>query len=78
MVTALSKESWPGALQMIQKHIRGWKVDLEAEGVSREQSLQPANECEVSGGISHGKLVRKSLSATHDDGGSILSEGADS
>ena len=31
LVTALSVESWPGVLQMIQKHIRGWKVGLEAE-----------------------------------------------
>ena len=31
VMTALSGESWPGVLQMIQKHIRGWKVGLEAE-----------------------------------------------
>ena len=31
LVTALSVESWPGVLQMIQKHIRGWKIGLEAE-----------------------------------------------
>ena len=31
LVTALSVESWPGVLQMIQKHIKGWKVGLEAE-----------------------------------------------
>ena len=31
LVTALSVESWPGRLQMIQKHIRGWKIGLEAE-----------------------------------------------
>ena len=31
LVTALSVESWPGALQTIQKHIRGWKIGLEAE-----------------------------------------------
>ena len=31
LVTALSVESWPGALQTTQKHIRGWKIDLEAE-----------------------------------------------
>ena len=24
-------QSWPGLLQMIQKHIKGWKVGLEAE-----------------------------------------------
>ena len=31
LVTALSVESWPGALQTAQKHIRGWKIGLEAE-----------------------------------------------
>ena len=30
LVTALSVESWPGVLQMVQKHNRGWKVGLEA------------------------------------------------
>ena len=29
--SALSVESWPGVLQMIHKHIRGWKFGLEAE-----------------------------------------------
>ena len=31
LVTALSVESWPGALQTTQKHIRGWKIGLGAE-----------------------------------------------
>ena len=31
LVTALSVESWPGALQTTQTHIRGWKIGLEAE-----------------------------------------------
>ena len=31
LVTALIVESWPGVLQRTQKHIRGWKVGLEAE-----------------------------------------------
>ena len=31
LVTALSAESWPVALQTSQKHIRGWKIGLEAE-----------------------------------------------
>ena len=26
LVTSLSKESWPGVLQMVQKHIRVWKM----------------------------------------------------
>ena len=31
LVTALSVESWPGMLQVTQKHIKSWKVGLEAE-----------------------------------------------
>ena len=31
LVTALSKESWPGVSKMVQKHSRGWKIGLEAE-----------------------------------------------
>ena len=31
LVTALSVESWPGVLQTTQKHIRGWKIGLEAD-----------------------------------------------
>ena len=31
LVTALSVESWPGVLQVTQKHIRSWNVGLEAE-----------------------------------------------
>ena len=31
LLTALSVESWPGVLQVTQKHIRSWKVGLEAE-----------------------------------------------
>ena len=31
LVTALSVESCPGVLQMVKKHIRGWKIGLEAE-----------------------------------------------
>ena len=31
VVTALGVESWHGALQITQKHIRGWKIGLEAE-----------------------------------------------
>ena len=31
LVMALSVESWPGVLQMIQKHIKGRKIGLEAE-----------------------------------------------
>ena len=31
LVTAMSVASWPGALQVTQKHIRGWTVGLEAE-----------------------------------------------
>ena len=31
LVTALSVESWPRAFKKTHKHIRGWKIDLEAE-----------------------------------------------
>ena len=31
LVIALSVESWPGVLHMIQKQIRGWKIGVEAE-----------------------------------------------
>ena len=31
LVTALSVESGPGVLQMVQKHIKGWKIGLEEE-----------------------------------------------
>ena len=31
LVTSLSKESWPGVLQMVQKHIRVCKIGIEAE-----------------------------------------------
>ena len=31
LVTTLSLESWPGVLQMVQKHIRGGKICFEAE-----------------------------------------------
>ena len=41
------------------------------DGISRERGLQFTNECEVSGGISHGQPVRKQLTITHGDGGSI-------
>ena len=43
LVTALSVYSWPGVLQMVQKHIRGWKIGLEAEmgfPVSDDYSLR--------------------------------------
>ena len=31
LITALVVENWPGVLEVIQKHINGWKVGLEAE-----------------------------------------------
>ena len=42
LFTALSVQSWPGVLQMIQKHIKKWKVGLEIElgfPVSEDYSL---------------------------------------
>ena len=31
LITALGVETWPGVLEVIQKHIKGWRVGLEAE-----------------------------------------------
>ena len=73
-VTALSVESGPAVLQLIQMHIRGWKIGLEAEmgfPVSEERGPQFTNECEVSGETSYGQSVRKPLSTTHGDDESI-------
>ena len=53
LVTALSVESWPGVLQMVQKHIRGWKIGLEAEmgfPVSEAYSL-PTNAKSLVGSV---------------------------
>ena len=38
---------------------------------SCERGLLSTHECEVSGGISHGQPMRKPLSTTHGNGGSI-------
>ena len=53
LVTALSVESWPGVLQITQKHIRGWKIGLEAEigfPVSKAYSL-PVNAKSLVGSV---------------------------
>ena len=53
LVTALSVESSLGVLQLVQKHIRGWKVGLEAEmgfPVSEACSL-PRNAKSLMGSI---------------------------
>ena len=53
LVPALSVESGPGVLQMIQKHIRGSKVGLEAEmgfPVSKAYSL-PTNANSLVGSV---------------------------
>ena len=66
-MTALSVESWPGVLQMIQKYIKGWKVGLEAEmrfSVSEAYSL-PMNAKYLVGSVmanlcrSHNPLTKK-------------------
>ena len=67
-MTALSVESWPGALQTTQKHIRGWRIGLEAEmgfPVSEAYGL-PVNA--ILGGISNGQPMWEPLSITHGDG----------
>ena len=53
LVTALSVESWPGVLHTNQKHIRGWKLGLEAEmgfPVSEAYSL-PVNAKSMVGSV---------------------------
>ena len=53
LVTALSVESWPGALQITQKHIRGWKIGIEAQmgfPVSEAYSL-PVNAKSLVGSV---------------------------
>ena len=53
LVTTLSVESWPGVLQITQKHIRGWKLGLEAKmgfPVSEAYSL-PVNAKSLVGSV---------------------------
>ena len=53
LMTALRVESWPGALQITQKHIRGWKIGLQAEMgflVSEAYSL-PVNAKSLVGSV---------------------------
>ena len=53
LVTALSVESWPGALKITQKHIRWWKIGLEAEmgfSVSEAYNL-PVNAKSLVGSV---------------------------
>ena len=53
LVTALRVDSWPGALQITQKHIRGWKIGKEAEmgfPVSEAYSL-PVNAKSLMGSV---------------------------
>ena len=53
LVTALSLESWPGVLQMVQKHIRGLQIGLETEmgfPVSEAYSL-PTNANSLVGSV---------------------------
>ena len=68
LVTALSVESSPGALQTTQKHIRGWK---RRRRISRERSLWPACKCRVLGGISNGQPMWEPLTIAHGNGGGI-------
>ena len=66
LVTALSVESWPGVLQLVQKHIRGWKICLEAK------MGFPVRE--ISSDIGNSQSVWKPLPINYGDGGSIQSE----
>ena len=71
LVTALSVESWPGVLQMVQKPIRGWKIGLEAEIGFPNWCSQFTDECEISGEIGNSQSVWKPLPITNGDGGDI-------
>ena len=53
LVNALSVESWPGVLQIIQKHIRGWKIGLEAEiGIPMSEAYSlPVNSKSLVGSV---------------------------
>ena len=53
LVTASSVESWPGVLQMVQKHIRGCKIGREAEmGFPvREAYSLPTNATSLVGSV---------------------------
>ena len=53
------------------------RLVLRRRWVSRELSLQFANECETSGGIGDGQSVWKPLPITHGNSGGIHSEGID-
>ena len=55
LFTALDVESWPGVLQLIQKHIQGWKVGLKDE-ISGERRIQSTDECKILGGVSYGEF----------------------
>ena len=65
LVTALSVESWPRGLQLIQKHIKGEKVGF---GIKNGITCESANECQKPGEIVHDKLLRAPLPVTHVDG----------
>ena len=72
LVKLLSVESWPGVLQITQKHIRGFKLGLEAEmgfPVSEAYSL-PVNEKTLVGSVMASQSW-KPLSITHGDGRGI-------
>ena len=53
LVTASSVESWPGVLQMVQKHIRGCKIGREAEMgfPAREAYSLPTNATSLVGSV---------------------------
>ena len=71
LVTALSVESWPGALQITQQHIRGWKIGLEAE---MGFPVSGAFNLPVNAKYRWWPTCREPLSLTHGNGGGIQSE----
>ena len=72
LVTALSVESWPGVLQVTQKHIKSWKVGLEAEmGFSMSETYGlPLNAKSLVGSV-----MRQPLPIAHGDRGGIQPKG---
>ena len=66
LVTALSVESWPRVLQMIQKHITGCRVGAEMGFPVSEASSLPINAKS-----SADEFVRKPLSTARINSGSV-------
>ena len=74
LIPFVSSESWPGVLQMNQKHIKGWKIrGRDGFPVSDGYSLQ-VNAKSL---VGPRNFLRKCLSSTQDSGGGCKSENPD-